>query len=216
MSLSCSSSWPRAQNYGQSPKVIRDLLVVAKVAMPPRLYAQDPRLAAASSMLRSLEQGISAHRPPNSSDRPPDFDVTALALSRPVEESKYGISYVVDLSWDLVEASAQALAADANYPLDPAMRWTTSCATDSPLTGTVNCCPSAMTSPIDQHRSRLSRAPQSSTRGARGRRDRCGRSWRRRGSDARLRKATHPPTIIFALSELRRDPIATRLLPPFP
>lgn len=104
---------------GETAKVIRDLLVVAKVAMPPSLYAQDPRVAAATTMLRSLEQGISAHRPPNSSDRPPDFDVAALALSRPVEESKYGISFVVDLSWDLVEASAQALAADTSYPLDP-------------------------------------------------------------------------------------------------
>lgn len=104
---------------GEIAKVIRDLLVVAKVAMPPNLYAQDPRIVTATNMLRSLERGVSAHRPPNSSDRPPNFDVTALALARPVEESKYGISFVVDLAWDVVAASAQALSADRSYPLDP-------------------------------------------------------------------------------------------------
>lgn len=104
---------------GEIVKVLRDLLVVAKVAMPPGLYPQDPRIAAGTALLKSMEQGASSFRTPNTSVRPPTFDVTALALSRPVEESKFGISFVVDVPWDLVEASGRALSADRAYPLDP-------------------------------------------------------------------------------------------------
>lgn len=104
---------------GELAKVIRDLLVVAKIAMPPNLYAQDPRIATAAALLKRIEQGISPSRPPNTSGKPAGFDVTALAKSRAVEESTEGISFVVDMPWDLVEASWRAMTEDRSYPLDP-------------------------------------------------------------------------------------------------
>lgn len=104
---------------GEVAKVLRDLLVVAKVAMPPSLYSQDPRISSAASLLKRIEQGGSPGRVPNTSVKPPGFDVTALAVSRAVEESKDGISFVVDMSWDLVEASWRAMTDDRSYPLDP-------------------------------------------------------------------------------------------------
>ena len=66
-----------------------------------------------------MEQGTSQARVPNTSSKPPGFVATALAVSRAVEESKDGISFVVDMSWDLVEASWRAMTADQDYPLDP-------------------------------------------------------------------------------------------------
>jgi hypothetical protein len=100
-------------------KVIRDLLVVAKVAMPPSLYAQDPRVSAAASLLRLIEGVGSSSRVPNTSTRPPAFDVNRIAGFRPIEESGSGISFVVDMSWDVVEASWRAMTEDRSYPLDP-------------------------------------------------------------------------------------------------
>jgi hypothetical protein len=104
---------------GELAKTIRDLLVVARVAMPPSLYAQDPRISTAAALLKRIEQGSSSSRPPNTSVKPAGFDVTALAVSRAVEESREGISFVVDMSWDLVEASWRAMTEDRSYPLDP-------------------------------------------------------------------------------------------------
>ena len=104
---------------GELAKVLRDLLVVAKIATPPSLYAQDPRISSAAMLLKRMEHGTSQARVPNSSSKPPGFDVTALAVARAVEESKDGISFVVDMSWDLVEASWRAMTADQAYPLDP-------------------------------------------------------------------------------------------------
>ncbi|MBL8597370.1 MAG: hypothetical protein JNL14_06495 [Devosia sp.] len=77
---------------GEVGKVLRDLLVVAKIAMPPKLYSQDPRIAAASSLLKRIEQGASPSRPPNIASRPPSFDASAVAGCRASEESKDGIS----------------------------------------------------------------------------------------------------------------------------
>lgn len=99
-------------------KIVRDLLVIAKVAMPPKLYAEDPRVTRATALLKSLEAGLSSSRTPNLASRPPASDVTAMAVRRPVEESRDGISFVVDLPWDLVEALGKALEVDA-MPLDP-------------------------------------------------------------------------------------------------
>ncbi len=48
-------------NYEIS-RVVRDLLRIAEVAMPPKLYEQDPRVQAAYAMLDRLN--ASQHRPP--------------------------------------------------------------------------------------------------------------------------------------------------------
>src|SRR3569832_1683656 len=88
-----------AQN--EIAKTIRDLLVIAKVAMPPNLFAQDPRVIVAMAVLKELD-GSSVTRPPNITSRPPQFAVAALAQHRPVEGSSTGISFLCDLPWDLV------------------------------------------------------------------------------------------------------------------
>lgn len=44
-------------------KTVRDLLVIARVAMPPHLYGQDPRVLAGLKLLDTLN--ASQHRPPS-------------------------------------------------------------------------------------------------------------------------------------------------------
>lgn len=59
--------------------------------------------------LKSIEMGRSPSRTPNVASRPPTLDVMAMTLRRQVEESFAGISFVVDLPWDVVEALDKAL-----------------------------------------------------------------------------------------------------------
>lgn len=105
-------------NQGETAKIIRDLLRIAKVAMPPKLFGEDPRVTRAIALLASLETGLFPSRAPNVSSRPPGFDVTVLAAKRAVEESAAGISFVVDLPWDI--AAALTNSDDPLLPLDPA------------------------------------------------------------------------------------------------
>ena len=95
-------------------KVIRDLLRIAKVAMPPKTFGEDPRVTAATAVLESLE-GRSSARVPNVTSRPPQLDIARLAQRRAVEESAAGIAFMMDLPWDLVEA----MTAMPDIPADP-------------------------------------------------------------------------------------------------
>jgi len=104
-------------NRNETAKVIRDLLRIAKVAMPPKLYAEDPRVIVATAALSELEAGVSPARPPNLTSRPPKFDPLALSRTRPIEQSAAGISFLTDLPWDLV--SAMTAAQGDVLPLDP-------------------------------------------------------------------------------------------------
>jgi hypothetical protein len=86
----------------ETAKIIRDLLQIAKVAMPGKLYDEDPRVATAAALLGQWETGVSPARAPNVTSRPPNFDITALAQTRAVEQSASGIAFLVELPWDIV------------------------------------------------------------------------------------------------------------------
>ncbi|MGN6683599.1 MAG: hypothetical protein ACTHKD_06260 [Devosia sp.] len=45
-----------AIDQNQTGKIIRDLLRIAKVAMPGRLYDEDPRVLVARAALREMEE----------------------------------------------------------------------------------------------------------------------------------------------------------------
>ncbi len=96
-------------------KVIRDLLRIAKVAMPAKVFGEDPRVTYATALLSRLEYPASSARPPNVTSQPPRIDVAALAQRRAVEESASGISFVAELPWDLVGA----MTAVEKLPADP-------------------------------------------------------------------------------------------------
>jgi hypothetical protein len=94
----------------ETAKIIRDLLRIAKVAMPGHLYDEDPRVLVARAALRELETNSSTGRPPNVTSRSPALDVAKLAPNRSVEMSSTGISFVFDVPWDLVDALHDAQA----------------------------------------------------------------------------------------------------------
>lgn len=96
--------------------IIRDLLRIAKVAIPPKIYAEDPRVTRATALLKSIETGRSPSRTPNVASRPSTLDVMAMVLQRPVEESFVGISFVADLPWDVVEALAFSASSSSASP----------------------------------------------------------------------------------------------------
>lgn len=75
--------------------------------MPQDLYAQDPRVLVALGAVRTLEAGVSPARPPNVTSRVP---AVALGAARPVELSAMGISFVLDLPWDLADPLTEAQA----------------------------------------------------------------------------------------------------------
>jgi len=82
---------------------MRDLLRIAKVAMPPKVFGEDPRVTTATAVLETLE-GRTLGRTPNVTSRPPKLDVARLAQRRAVEESAAGITFTMELPLDLVEA----------------------------------------------------------------------------------------------------------------
>ena len=103
-------------NDAELARVLRDLLVIAKVAMPPKLFGEDVRVTRAVSLIKTLETGGTSARPPNAVGRPPKLDVSVLASKRAVAENGRGISFVTELPWDLVEG---LVAAAEDLPLDP-------------------------------------------------------------------------------------------------
>ena len=104
-------------NEAELASVLRDLLVIAKVAMPPKLFSEDVRVTRALSLIKTLETGETSARPPNAVGRPPKLDISVLGSKRAVAESGRGISYVTELPWNLVEGLIDAAE---DLPLDPA------------------------------------------------------------------------------------------------
>ena len=84
--------------------IITDLLRIAKVAMPPKLFAEDPRIIRAFEALAELDGPGSSVRVPNV----PASPAARLAEFRAVEESRDGLSFITDLPWDLVDALSEA------------------------------------------------------------------------------------------------------------
>ena len=95
--------------------MLRELLTIAKVAMPPKLFGQDPRVSRGIALMKELEAGLSPSRPPQVASRPPKLDIAVLASRRAVAETSKGISFVTDLPWDLVDGLITA----EGLPLDP-------------------------------------------------------------------------------------------------
>ena len=102
----------------ETARVIRDLLVIAKVAMPPKLFGEDPRVTRAIALLALLVPSSPGSRVPNASPRPAGFELAVLASRRVVEESKDGVAFIAELRWDLLEALRRAVTL-VDIPLDP-------------------------------------------------------------------------------------------------
>jgi hypothetical protein len=86
-------------------KIIRELLRIAKVAMPPDLYHQVPRVLTAMAALKEMESSPTAARPPNITGRLPSLNPGS---DKALEMSPKGVSFVFDIPWDLAEPLAQA------------------------------------------------------------------------------------------------------------
>jgi hypothetical protein len=78
-------------------KLIGDLLDIAKVAMPPKLYAEDPRVKRASAYLVALGRKPDEHRVPNTGPDPLEEILGEIADLRAIN----GTEMVLD--WDLVD-----------------------------------------------------------------------------------------------------------------
>lgn len=78
--------------------MIQDLLSIAKVAMPPDLFAIDPRVRRAQSYLVALGAPSQSARPPNTGDDQLKALLGDILDLRPVDASK------MVLEWDLVDA----------------------------------------------------------------------------------------------------------------
>ncbi|MGN6057443.1 MAG: hypothetical protein ACTHOI_02520 [Sphingomicrobium sp.] len=95
--------------------MIRDLLTIARVAMPPDLFAIDPRVKRGQSYLVALGPFQSA-RPPNTDDDQLKALLGDILDLRPVDASK------MVLDWDLVDAVLAArdhgLSLDDNEALN--------------------------------------------------------------------------------------------------
>jgi hypothetical protein len=107
-----------AIDQNQTGKIIRDLLRIAKVAMPGRLYDEDPRVLVARAALREMEESGAPARPPNLTSRSPTVNLSTLPPDRAVEMSARGASFVIELPWDIVDALHDAQ--NALERLDPA------------------------------------------------------------------------------------------------
>ena len=108
-----------AIDQSEISKIITDLLRIAKVAMPPKLYAEDPRIVLAGALLAEIYAAAPSARVP-SVPRAAGFRTSTLDV-RPVEQSASGLSLIVDLPWDLAEATAKAQGDRLPLPWSDAM-----------------------------------------------------------------------------------------------
>jgi hypothetical protein len=108
-----------AIDQSELSKIIADLLRIAKVAMPPKLYAEDPRVVLASALLGEINATAPTARAPTV-PRPAGFRTSTLDV-RPVEQSASGLSCVIDLPGDLAEAVAKAQGDGLPLPWSDAM-----------------------------------------------------------------------------------------------
>jgi hypothetical protein len=99
-------------NPNETAKIIRDLLRIAKVAMPTNLYADDPRVLAGVALVRNIERGERAARPPSVTSRLQSFDLTELSRKTAVEMSNEGVRFVTTLPWDVSDALIESRADD--------------------------------------------------------------------------------------------------------
>lgn len=98
-------------------KIVDDLVTIAKVAMPPDLFIQDPRVTRAKALLVSLGRPSSPARPPNVGT---DAELEALVAQIP-DAYPMGATKM-NLDWDLVapvrEARQHGLPADDNVAVN--------------------------------------------------------------------------------------------------
>lgn len=98
-------------------KVIRDLLTIAKVAMPEHLYEIDPRVRAGQSLLSMLN--ASRHRPPSIA-RDTGGDIPDLGEADPNDPMTHkvlaALSSVPDPDWDIA-AALDAFMAEPDAPV---------------------------------------------------------------------------------------------------
>jgi hypothetical protein len=105
-------------------KLIGDLLDIAKVAMPPKLFAQDPRVKKAKAYLVALGEPPEQARVPNTGPDPLEEILGEILDLRAVTGSK------MVLEWDLVDgilaARSQGLSANDSEALNFIVReWLT-------------------------------------------------------------------------------------------
>lgn len=105
--------------------IVEDLLRIAKVAMPPDLFLEDPRVKKARALLVSLGRPSSPARPPNvGTDARLEEPIGQIPDARPVNAAQ------MVLEWDLVDAVLEArehgLPAEDNAALNFIVReWLT-------------------------------------------------------------------------------------------
>ena len=98
---------------GEMAKTLSDLLAVVKVAMPPELFAADPRVLKARQLLATLTQ-ISQHRPPSIARVATTEEVLDLAFSdTPLDALKAE----PDAKWDITRGIDQFMVSGF-APLD--------------------------------------------------------------------------------------------------
>lgn len=84
-------------------KIVEDLITIAKVAMPPNLFLEDPRIKKGKALLVSLGRPSSPARPPNiGTDAELEALVGPILDLRPVDATQ------MVLDWDLVDAVLEA------------------------------------------------------------------------------------------------------------
>jgi hypothetical protein len=105
--------------------IVESLLRIAKVAMPPDLFLEDPRVKKARALLVSLGRPSSPARPPNvGTDARLEEPIGQIPDARPVNAAQ------MVLEWDLVDAVLEArehgLPAEDNAALNFIVReWLT-------------------------------------------------------------------------------------------
>ena len=84
-------------------KIVDDLVTIAKVAMPPDLFIQDPRVNRAKALLVSLGRHSSPARPPNVGT-----SADLQSLLEPIQDGRPLDAANMMLGWDLVDAVLEA------------------------------------------------------------------------------------------------------------
>jgi hypothetical protein len=101
-------------------RIVEDLIRIAKVAMPPKLFDEDPRVKKAQALLVSLGRPSPPGRAPNTGPDELEAILGAIVDIRPVDAS------TIVLDWDLVEGILRArdhgLPTDDSAPLNTIVR----------------------------------------------------------------------------------------------
>lgn len=112
------------QTRGGLAKLIRDLLEIAKVAMPPKLFSEDPRVKRAKAYLVALGQEPDDHRVPNTGPDPLEKLIGEIVDLRPVNASRMVLDW--DLADGVLAAQVHGLSTDNSEALNFIVReWLT-------------------------------------------------------------------------------------------